>query len=392
MGDGLSREATNPILAVEAEPRAPEGTQHEADVIVVGAGPAGSSAAYWLATCGLDVLVLENSVFPRAKVCGDGITPRGTRALVDLGIDVGEEDGWVHTRGLRVVVGERHLEVDWPELTRFPGYGLVRKRADLDRQLVEHAAKAGARLHQQTKVTGSIQDQQGRVVGVTAKTLGGVEVRYRAPLVLACDGASGRLAIGLGLHQRRTVGALVVGFAGLVLVAGPGGGGSGAMLSLLAALAITGGTLLARRLRGLDVIVASGWHFVIGGAALAVLAAVVEGAPVIAWTPRFVTVLAFVSVVGSAAAFVAWFTEALRSRLDVLSAWTFLTPVFGIALAAVVLGERPSGWSAAGLAAVLVAMGVVLRPGPRLDALPSAPGADMVSGRADPGLVEQEAP
>ena len=110
------------------------------------------------------------------------------------------------------------------------------------------------------------------------------------------------------------------------------------------------------------------------------------------WTPRFVAALAFVSLVGSAAAFVAWFTETLRSRLDVLSAWTFLTPVFGIALGAIVPGERPPGWTAAGLAVVLVAMGVVLRPGPRLDALPSAPGADIVSGRADPALVEQEAP
>lgn len=154
------------------------------------------------------------------------------------------------------------------------------------------------------------------------------------------------------------------------------------MLSLLAAVAITGGTLLARRLRGLDVMVASGWHFVIGGTALAVLAAVVEGAPVIAWTPRFVAALAFLSLVGSAAAFVAWFTETLRSRLDVLSAWTFLTPVFGIVLAAVLLGERPSGWTAAGLAAVMVAMGVVLRPGPRLDARPTAPGSECYS----PGL------
>jgi len=165
--------------------------------------------------------------------------------------------------------------------------------------------------------------------------------------------------------SRRTAGALVVGFAGLVFVAVPGGGGSGALLSLLAAVAITGGTLLARRLRGLDVIVASGWHFVIGGVFLALLAALVEGPPVIAWTPRFIAALAFLSLVGSAAAFVAWFTETLRTRLDVLSAWTFLTPVFGIGLAAAVLGERPSGWTAAGLAAVLMAMGVVLLPGRR---------------------------
>ena len=50
-----------------------------ADVIVVGAGPAGSSTAFYLATAGLDVLVLEKSQFPREKVCGDGLTPRAVR-------------------------------------------------------------------------------------------------------------------------------------------------------------------------------------------------------------------------------------------------------------------------------------------------------------------------
>lgn len=150
-----------------------------------------------------------------------------------------------------------------------------------------------------------------------------------------------------------TAAALVVGFAGLVLVALPGGGGSGAALSLLAAVAVTAGTLLSRRLGELDLVVATAWHLVIGGAGLVVLAAAVEGAPVIAWTPRFVLALAFLALVGTAATTVAWFTEARRSRLDTLTTWTFLTPVFGIALAAVVLGERP---------------GRVDRRGPRRDA------------------------
>lgn len=106
----------------------------------------------------------------------------------------------------------------------------------------------------------------------------------------------------------------------------------------------------------------SGWHFVIGGVALAVWAAAVEGAPQIAWTPRFVVLLAFLSLVGTAAAFVAWFTETKYCRLDALTAWTFLVPVVGIVLAAVVLDERPAGWSAVGLFAVLVSLWVILRP------------------------------
>jgi glycine/D-amino acid oxidase-like deaminating enzyme len=58
----------------------------EADVIVVGAGPAGSATAYYLAQAGLDVLVLEKAAFPRDKVCGDGLTPRAVKQLTAMGI------------------------------------------------------------------------------------------------------------------------------------------------------------------------------------------------------------------------------------------------------------------------------------------------------------------
>lgn len=161
---------------------------------------------------------------------------------------------------------------------------------------------------------------------------------------------------------RATTAALVLGFAGLVAVALPGGGGTGAGLSLLAAAAITGGTLLARLLGDVDVLMASGMHFLLGGLALAGWAWVVEGSPAISWTPRFVAVLLFLSLIGTAAAFVAWFTETQRCRLDQLTAWTFLVPVTGIVLAAAVLGEEPTGWTLSGLAVVLVALAIALRP------------------------------
>lgn len=175
----------------------------------------------------------------------------------------------------------------------------------------------------------------------------------------------------------RTATALAVGFAGLVLVALPGGGGGGAALSLLSAAAVTGGTLLSRRLGGLDVVTATGWHLVIGGVVLAAVAGVVEGAPEVAWTPRFVLSLAFLALVGTAATTVAWFTEVRRTRLDTLTTWTFLTPVLGIILAAVLLGERPGGWTAVGLTAVLAAMWIALRPRRRSTA-PTPPSQSLL--------------
>ncbi|NLE97604.1 MAG: geranylgeranyl reductase family protein [Propionibacterium sp.] len=172
----------------------------EADVIVVGAGPAGSTTAAYLAQHGLSVTLLEKSHFPREKVCGDGLTPRATRQLVRLGIDVSESNGWLHNKGLRVYAGRRDpYHFEWPELKDFPSYGLSRVRSDFDNLLAERAVELGADLHQGANVTGPIlDDRSGRIVGVTTKT--GEE--HRAPIVVSADGNSARLAISMGINKR----------------------------------------------------------------------------------------------------------------------------------------------------------------------------------------------
>ncbi|MFF2046007.1 geranylgeranyl reductase family protein [Kitasatospora sp. NPDC058170] len=175
-----------------------------ADVIVVGAGPAGSTAAYHLARTGLDVLLLEKSAFPREKVCGDGLTPRVVKQLTDMGVDVSEEAGWLHNRGLRLVSGRHRLELDWPELSAYPGFGLVRRRADFDELLARRAAAAGARLIERANVAGPLVDERsGRIIGVTAR-LGDRKqpVEYRAPLVVAADGNSTRLSLAMKRYRR----------------------------------------------------------------------------------------------------------------------------------------------------------------------------------------------
>jgi geranylgeranyl reductase family protein len=175
----------------------------EADVIVVGAGPGGSTAAYHLARHGLSVLLLEKSEFPREKVCGDGLTPRAVRQLIKMGIDTSEKAGWLRNKGLRVIGGGIRLELDWPDLASFPNYGLVRTRLDFDQMLATAATEAGATLLTSHNVSGPILDTAGRVVGVTAQ-VGPDKQRqeFRAPLVLAADGVSARFALALGMAKR----------------------------------------------------------------------------------------------------------------------------------------------------------------------------------------------
>jgi geranylgeranyl reductase family protein len=182
-------------------------SDRQADVVVVGAGPAGSAAAHHLAQAGADVLLLEKSAFPREKVCGDGLTPRAVRQLLRMGVDV-DAPGWVKNQGLRIVGGGHRLELPWPDLASYPAYGLVRTRLDFDETLARHAQKSGARLLERTAVTGPVTDVTGRVVGVTARPVddqgrrSGDDVTYSAPVVVAADGNSARLALSLGLTKR----------------------------------------------------------------------------------------------------------------------------------------------------------------------------------------------
>jgi geranylgeranyl reductase family protein len=178
-------------------------TEADADVIVVGAGPGGASAAYHLAGHGATVLVLERSEFPREKVCGDGLTPRAVKQLLAMGVDP-TGDGWVRNRGLRVIGGGAKLELDWPDLASFPGYGLTRTRLDFDEILAKQATGRGAWLQTSTTVTAPIfDDRTGRVVGVEATQGPDRAPRtFRAPLVIAADGVAARFPLAMGLAKR----------------------------------------------------------------------------------------------------------------------------------------------------------------------------------------------
>ncbi|HEX9890716.1 MAG TPA: geranylgeranyl reductase family protein [Actinomycetota bacterium] len=174
------------------------------DVLVVGAGPAGSATAYHLARRGVDVVVCDRASFPREKVCGDGLTPRGVSALQRMGVDP-TEPGFVRIDGLRVRGGGVRLELPWPRVRSQPSFGVVRTRHDLDHLLVQRAQKAGARVWEETEAAEPLIGPDGWVGG--ASLLRGARDQERTPeqirarFVVAADGAASRFAGRAGVRR-----------------------------------------------------------------------------------------------------------------------------------------------------------------------------------------------
>jgi geranylgeranyl reductase family protein len=115
------------------------------DVLVVGAGPAGSAAAAWSARAGLDTVLVDAQVFPRDKTCGDGLTPRAIGEMQRLGLE-----DWLraHTvnEGLRAHGFGQTLLLPWPSLpgSNLPSWGSAVARTELDDHLRTVAIKSGA--------------------------------------------------------------------------------------------------------------------------------------------------------------------------------------------------------------------------------------------------------
>jgi menaquinone-9 beta-reductase len=180
-------------------------TAMETDVLVVGAGPGGAATAYHLARHGVDVTMVDKARFPREKVCGDGITPRGVASMLRMGVDP-DDPGFERVKGLRVYSRSATIELPWPELRSWPNYGLVRTRHDFDQLLVDRATKAGARLLEATEAVEPTFDD-GWVTGAVIRP--GAEPQadlttVRARYVIAADGAASRFARPAGVRRDDT--------------------------------------------------------------------------------------------------------------------------------------------------------------------------------------------
>ena len=180
-----------------------ERTSDRYDVLVIGAGPSGAAAAYWLAERGRRVLVVEKKRFPRDKTCGDGLTPRAVRQLHDMGL-ADPLSEFQRFDGLRSIAHGVTLELAWPEHPDFPGYGYVVRRSELDQMVAENAVKAGATLWPASEAVAPVLERgilDGAVVR-SAET-GASEV-VRARYVIVADGANSRFGRALGTARNRS--------------------------------------------------------------------------------------------------------------------------------------------------------------------------------------------
>ncbi|HVE79470.1 MAG TPA: FAD-dependent oxidoreductase [Gemmatimonadaceae bacterium] len=175
------------------------------DVIVVGAGPAGSAVATFLARAGRRVLVLDRARFPRPKPCSEYMSPEASRLLAALGaLDDVEAAGGAALVGMTVhAPGGARIHGEFAGAGRhraFRDRGLAVRREVLDAILVRHARAAGAEVREGVRV-GELLVAGGRVVGVRARGGGGDAQQLRARLVIGADGLRSMVARRLGLAR-----------------------------------------------------------------------------------------------------------------------------------------------------------------------------------------------
>lgn len=179
---------------------------HDAEVIVVGGGPAGSTAAHLLARAGCDVLLLDRARFPRDKPCSEYLSPQASRILHELGVlDELERAPCARLTGMRVHAPDgTSFQGSFdavPGFRAFRDHGLAVRRPILDATLLTRARKVGARVREGSDVRDLHRDHDGRVTGVVVSE-NGKSVTLRSRLVIGADGLRSVVARRSGLGAR----------------------------------------------------------------------------------------------------------------------------------------------------------------------------------------------
>lgn len=170
------------------------------DVLVVGAGPAGSAAAAWAARAGLDVLLVDAEEFPRDKPCGDGLTPRAIAELDHLGM-TGWLDGRARNWGLRAAGFGQELYLPWPGGS-LPRHGGASPRMVLDDAIRAVAVESGAVPVSGHRAVG-VALEDGRIRSVQFAVAGGGRTEISCRRLVVADGARSQLGRRLGREWHR---------------------------------------------------------------------------------------------------------------------------------------------------------------------------------------------
>jgi len=175
----------------------------DTDVLVVGAGPAGSSTAAWAARHGLDVTLVDAETFPRDKPCGDGLTPRAIAEMDELGLSPWLE-GRARNWGLRAAGFGQELYLPWPGGS-LPRNGGAAPRVELDARIREVALEAGVTAIEGHRAVDVVMDGD-RVGGVVFSTGPGKSAEKRTitcKRLVVADGARSQLGRRLGREWHR---------------------------------------------------------------------------------------------------------------------------------------------------------------------------------------------
>jgi len=181
-----------------------ENSKSEYDVVVIGGGPSGSSCAYWLSSAGFKVAVIEKKTFPREKTCGDGLTPRAVFQLENMGLK--EELRQFHRYdGLRSIAFGRTLELPWPDHEKFPNYGYVARRSEIDSLVALNAEQNGADMYMGHEAKEPKFDSEtGAIKEIYIQSKDGEQIALKTSYVAVCEGSTPRFGRHVGLVRDKS--------------------------------------------------------------------------------------------------------------------------------------------------------------------------------------------